>query len=80
MNEVPLEFVREISVNIEGGGAVTFNIVAMREESLSVKDIESIIEEFLHQNDDEVENIEFHINIRAVADEVTGRVSKILDQ
>jgi hypothetical protein len=80
MSDVPLEFVREISVNMSDGSVVTFDISTMIAKNFLASDIERTIEEFLAEHDDEVGNIEFHINIRAVAEEVTDKVSKILDK
>lgn len=80
MNDIPLEFVREISVNTGDGGIISFDVKALIAKGMKVKEIEKIIEEFLSDNDEEVQNIEFHINVKAVADEVTYKVSKILDK
>jgi hypothetical protein len=49
-------------------------------KNYTVSEIEETVETFLAENDEEVGNIEFHINVKAVADEVTDRVSKILDK
>ena len=80
MSDVPLEFVREISVNMDDGTVVSFDIATMVAKKIKVTKIEEMIETFLAEHDDEVGNIEFHINIRAVAEEVTDKVSKILDK
>jgi hypothetical protein len=80
MSDVPLEFVREISVNLSSGNVVTFDIQTMIGKNYTVSEIEETVETFLAENDEEVGNIEFHINVKAVADEVTDRVSKILDK
>ena len=80
MSDIPMEFVREITVNTTDGNHISFDIRALIGEGLRVEEIENAIERFLLENDEEVKNIEFHINIRAVADEVTGKVSKILDR
>jgi hypothetical protein len=80
MSDVPLEFVREISVNLSSGNVVTFDIQTMLGKNYTVSEIEETVETFLAENDEEVGNIEFHINVKAVADEVTDRVSKILDK
>lgn len=80
MSEVPLKFVREINVNLIDGMVVTFDIKKMISDKLSTREIETSVEEYLTENDDMVNNIDFLIDVRAVADEVTGKVSKILDK
>ena len=78
MNEVPLKFVREIAVNMIEGDVVLFDVASMLAKKLSCSDIEDAVEQFLLENDDAVEKIDFHIDIKAVATEVTHRTSKIL--
>ena len=80
MSDIPLQFVREITVNLKDGEVITFNTTQMIRDLLDVETIESAIEEFLEDHDEEIENVNFHINLEAVADEVTFKVSKILDK
>lgn len=80
MNDIPLQFVREIAVNMKDGEVISFNISKMIRDRLKTRDIEQAIEEFLEHHDDEIGNVNFHINVQAVAEEVTDRVSKILDK
>ncbi len=80
MTDIPLNFVAEISVNLKNGEVVTFDIVTMRAKNKSSREIEETVESFLHDNDEDVNNIDFHINIKSVAETVTAQVSKILDK
>lgn len=80
MTEIPLNFVSEISVNLKNNEVVAFDIAAMRNKRLSSREIERTIEAFLEETGDDVGNIEFHINIKQVADTVTKKVTKLLDQ
>lgn len=80
MSEIPMNFVRDITVNTTDGQLINFDVSALLDKGLKVEEIEAIIEGFLLDNDEDVLNIEFHINIKAVADEVTTKVSKILDR
>lgn len=80
MTDIPLNFVSEISVNMKNGEVVTFDIITMRAKKMSTQEIEETVESFLHDNDEDVGNIDFHINIKSVAETVTEKVSKILDK
>jgi hypothetical protein len=42
-------------------------------------DIESHIEDFLDIHDDDIDCVDFHINLTAIADEVEPRTNKLLD-
>jgi hypothetical protein len=80
MIELPLKFVREINVNLMDGTVIKFDVSKMILDKLSTREIEYSIEEYLLENDDIVNNIDFHIDVKAVAEEVSGKVSKILDK
>ena len=78
MSDIPLNFVREITVNIVDGRRIGFDVSALIAKGLEVEEIEKMIEDYLSENDEEVQNIEFHINVKAVASVVTKKVTKIL--
>ena len=44
-----------------------------------VEKIEETIENFLDAHDDEIECVDFHINLPALAEEVEDKTSKLLD-
>jgi hypothetical protein len=80
MSEIPLPFIKEITANLAGGGTIDFNISEMIAKNMTTDEIEQVIQEFLDSEDYDVVNLEFHINVRKVADEVTHRTAKILDE
>ena len=77
MSEVPLKFVREITVHLTDESTVTFDIMTMFAQKTPVAKIEAAIEQFLEENNDEVENIHFHINVEELANTVTEKVDKL---
>ena len=77
MSEVPLKFVREITVHMTDESIVTFDIMTMFANKISVVKIEAAIEKFLEEHNDEVENIHFHINVEELASTVTQKVDKL---
>lgn len=79
MQEVPLTFVNNIVVNLSNGETVDFNIPVMIKDKLTTREIERVIERFLAEHDEFVSNIDFHIDIEAVAREVSIKTSKLLD-
>lgn len=78
MTDVPLRFVKHISVNLSDSSIVRFEVSNMLQDKLTVDEIEFAIEEFLAENDEHVANIDFHINIGEVAEEVTKKVKRLL--
>lgn len=79
MDQVPLRFVEKISVNLENNETVDFNISNLFNEKVPVRQIEKKIQKFLDKHQDRVDGVDFHLNVKAVADTVTKKVSKILD-
>lgn len=77
MSEVPLKFVREITVHLEDESTVTFDILTMLARKTPVAKIEASIEQFLMEHNNEVENIHFHINVEELASTVTKKVDKL---
>ena len=77
MSEVPLRFVREITVHMTDESVVTFDIMTMFANKTSVVKIEAAVEQFLEEHNDEVENIHFHINVEELASTVTQKVDKL---
>jgi hypothetical protein len=80
ITDIPLSFVSEITVNMKNDEVVIFDITTMKSQKMLPKQIEIIVETFLQENDEDVGNIEFRINVKKVADTVTKQVSKLLDK
>jgi hypothetical protein len=78
IKSIPLRLLSEIEVTLDGGVMTTFMIPIMMQQGLSVHDVEKIIAEFLDDNDDNVEKVEFNINIPALAKEVGNRTDGLL--
>lgn len=79
VSEVPMRFIKEVIVYFESGDTVEFDIGAMMDSGNPADIIEEEVEAFLSANDEYINNVDFHINIPAVADEINNKTSKLLD-
>ena len=51
----------------------------MIKKGIDYPEIEAIIENYLELHDEDIECVDFHLNINAIADEVETKTNKLLD-
>ena len=78
METVPLQFIEKITVKLDNDETVIFDIATLIQKKVSVKKIEKQLLKFLDKHFEAHDGVDFHVNILAVADTVTKKVSKIL--
>jgi hypothetical protein len=80
ISDVPMRFIREVEVTFRNGDKTHFDITAMISNGNKPQLIETKIEEYLEHNDPDIERVDFHINIPAVATEIERKTNKLLDK
>ena len=80
ITDVPLRFISEVVVFFHNGDQMEFDIKEMLRSPFPVAHIEEEIETFLSENDRYIDNVDFHINIPAVATEIETKTNKLLDK
>jgi hypothetical protein len=78
--DVPMRFIKEVEVTFKSGDKTCFDITAMISNGNKPQIIESKIEEYLQNNDPDIRQVDFHINIPAVATEIERKTNKLLDK
>lgn len=78
--DVPMRFIREVEVTFNNGDRTCFDITAMINTGNKPQVIENKIEEYLQKYDPDIEKVDFHINISAVATEIERKTNKLLDK
>ena len=79
ISEVPIRFIREVNIQFNNEKTTKFDIIQLMNRGYAVEKIEETIEDFLDAHDDEIECVDFHINLPALAEEVENKTSKLLD-
>lgn len=78
--DVPMRFIKEVEVTFNSGDTTCFDITAMISNGNKPQLIENKIEEYLQSNDLDIRQVDFHINIPAVATEIERKTNKLLDK
>ena len=79
ISEIPLRLIREVSVTFNNGDITIFDVAHMLQSGHDVEVIEDTLEDFLEEHDDEVDRVDFFMNLLALAEEVDAKTSKLLD-
>ena len=80
IEDVPMRFIDKLIVFYENDDTSVFDIKAMIEEGKCAEQVENKIENFLSQYDEQIQSVDFIINVDAVAAEISEKTSKLLDQ
>jgi hypothetical protein len=80
ITDVPMRFIREVSVKFSSNESTVFDVQHMLLMGEDPQEIEAEIEFFLLENDEEIDSVDFHINITALATEVEHKTNKLLDE
>ena len=77
-DRVPISVLQCITVNLKDGTSVDIDVEELLEEGADPEVIEIIISEKLEELDDIIRDVDFHINIRSVANVVQPFTDNLL--
>jgi hypothetical protein len=77
-DHVPIECVKKVIFRMEGGRQKTINLQRLKQQGLEINEISVIVDRFLHENADIVTNMEFILDIQAVAIMLQPETDKLL--
>jgi hypothetical protein len=77
-NEIPVHFLKSITVNLKDGTAVEINITQLLGEGLDPETIERQLNEQLVELDDYIEDVDFYINVDSVSRTVQPFTDELL--
>lgn len=80
ISEVPMRFIREVSVKLDTGETHNFDIGLMLQKGYEAEHLEEIVQDYLDAHSDLIDVVDFHINLSALAEEVEPKTLKILEQ
>ena len=73
-----MRFIREVSIEFDNNETTIFDIQHMLDHGYDVRLIEETVENFLEEHDDIISQVDFHINIPALAEEVDAKTNRLL--
>jgi hypothetical protein len=76
--DVPLECIKKVVVKLAGGRQKTINIHTLLKQGLQLEEIESMLTRFFEERDHEIKDVDFVVDISAVANLVQPETDKLL--
>jgi hypothetical protein len=76
--DVPLECIKKVVVKLAGGRQKTINVHTLLKQGLELEEVESMLTRFFTENDHEIRDVDFVVDIRAVANLVQPETDKLL--
>ena len=76
--DVPLECIKKVVIKLSGGRQKTINIHTLRKQGLELEEVETMLTRFFTENDHEIRDVDFVVDITAVANLVQPETDKLL--
>jgi len=76
--EVPLECIKKVVIKLIGGKQRTINLHTLRKQGLDYEDIEALLTRTIDELDAIIRDIDFVVDISAVAEMVQPETDKLL--
>ena len=78
--DVPLECLKKVIIKIAGGRQKTINLHTLRKQGLEFEEIENMLARTLNDLGDEIRDVDFVVDIVAVAEMVQPETDKLLQK
>lgn len=75
---IPVNFLSEIKIKMLDGTEEVFDIAKLKKKGLKLKEIELLLSEFVDHYDDDIDSMDFVLNIKAVSKVVSRKTKRLL--
>ena len=76
--EIPLECIKKVIIKLSNKRRKTINLATLQKQGLSWEEIESVLSRTLHELGSDVQDIEFLVDVSAVAKIVQPQTNELL--
>ena len=76
--DVPLECIKKVVVKLAGNRQKTINLHSLLRQGLQLEEIETMLTRYFQEHDHEIRDVDFVVDISAVADLVQPETDKLL--
>jgi len=76
--DVPLECIKKIVIKFKNGRQRTVNLVALQRQGLDLEEVEAVLNRTFHDEHDNIRDVDFVVDISAVAGLVQPETDKLL--
>ena len=76
--DVPLECIKKVVIKLAGGKQKTINVHTLLKQGLDLEEVETMLTRYFGENDDQIRDVDFVIDVTAVANLVQPETDKLL--
>lgn len=76
--DVPLECIKKVVIKLHGGRQRTVNLKTLQRQGLALDEIETMLTRMFHEHEQEIRDVDFVVDVTAVAELVQPETDKIL--
>lgn len=76
--DVPLECIKKVVIKFHGGRQRTVNVHTLMKQGLNIEDIEALLNRTFKEENDNIHDVDFVVDVTAVANLVQPETDKLL--
>jgi predicted P-loop ATPase len=76
--DVPLECIKKVVIKLAGGKQKTINVHTLLKQGLDLEEVETMLTRYFGENDNQIRDVDFVIDVTAVANLVQPETDKLL--
>jgi hypothetical protein len=76
--DVPLECIKKVVVKLAGGRQKTINVHTLLKQGLELEEVESMLTRFFNENNEQIRDVDFVVDVTSVANLVQPETDKLL--
>ena len=78
--DIPLECIKKVVIKLVGGRQRTINLHTLRKQGLDVDEIESLLTRTFNEQDADIRDVDFVVDIHTVAALIQPETDKLLEK
>jgi hypothetical protein len=76
--DVPLECIKKVVIKLSGGRQKTINVHTLLKQGLELEEVESMLTRFFNENNNQIRDVDFVVDVTSVANLVQPETDKLL--
>jgi hypothetical protein len=76
--DVPLECIKKVVIKLAGGRQKTINVHTLLKQGMELAEVESMLTRFFGENDHQIRDVDFVVDIASVANIIQPETDKLL--
>ena len=78
--DIPLECIKKVVIKLKGNRQKTINLHSLKRQGLELEEIETMLTRTFNEMDSEIRDVDFVVDVEAVADLVQPETDKLLEK